>query len=68
MITTRTWALQDSTSAKTLAQGSSVDRLQITVTPSLWFEGNVAQEEIEVIEESKRLGDDYLYTLLTVLD
>lgn len=61
-------SLQKGTVAQLLASGSETDRMSEQMPATYWLEGDVAEEGVEVLEDSKRLGDGYVYSLVTVLD
>jgi len=65
----RPWKnLKDGTAAKLLTLPGTKDHLAEQMPAAFWFEGAVASEQVEVLEESKRLGDSYIYSLLTVVE
>lgn len=56
------------TAASKLQNGEAGEKTRAQLPVSAWFEGKIADEEVEIFEEAVKLKSGYVYSLITILD
>jgi len=54
--------------ARLLLESDGPDEDATLLPASAWVEGPLAEEDIQIYEQSRRLPSGYVYSLLTVMD